>query len=93
MFLIKIFYERAERLCISLFLMRYILCLIRLVHCGFKFSYLYFDKIAPLLNQWAILHYRPNFNPDKINKIFYHCILKLVELPSLVAKCCKLRKI
>ena len=31
------------------------------------------------------LHYRPNFNPGKINKIFYHCSIEHLKI-SRIAK-------
>ena len=41
--------------------------------------------------------YRLNFDPDRKNEIHHYIarksILKLVKLQSLVAKCCKMRKI
>ena len=40
------------------------------------------------------LHYRLDFDPDKTSKstTARKGLLKLAELPSLVAKCCKIRK-
>jgi hypothetical protein len=34
--------------------------------------------------------YRLNFDPDKKGEIYHHSLLKLVKLPNLVAKCCKM---
>ena len=29
------------------------------------------------------LHYRPNFNPGKINKIFYHCSIEHLKISRI----------
>ena len=60
------------------------------------------NTINKILDKIDDLHVRLTFNLGKTNKIFYRTksfttvkksILKLVELPSLVAKCCQTWKI